>query len=177
MSPDNFREYLKHQKQQKNQAEAINWEEKKLRWQEAAKGFVDQVKEFLAEFSEDIRFEDKKIQLNEDNIGSYEAAALSVILPSQRVELIPAGMHVIGADGRFDMEGIAGKVKWVLVPKTLEKPQISVQIKSSDEPMQSSPAEINDNMVWKLATPPPNIRFIPLSKETLLEAIMEVTNG
>lgn len=34
-----------------------------------------------------------------------------------------------------------------------------------------------DELVWKIATPAPNIRFIDLTQENLLDAIMEVVNG
>ncbi len=35
----------------------------------------------------------------------------------------------------------------------------------------------NSDLVWKIATRPPVINFIDLTKETLFEMLMEVSNG
>ena len=177
MSPDEFREFLESQKQQKASSEQINWQTKKDEWQEYAKKFMDQVKQYLTEFSGDITLEDKTVSLTEDNLGTYDISALSVQLPGQKIEFEPVGTNVIGASGRIDMKGSAGTVKWVLVPESYDKPRISVR--ANDEPANLPPkaAAEPENSAWKLATPPPHIRFVDMTKDTLLEAIMEVTHG
>lgn len=175
MSPDKFRDFLADQKQQHSQVETIDWEAKKVAWQTAAEAFITQVESFLAEFNEDIQCERKVVQLIEEHLGEYGIPKLVIRLPKEMIELEPVGANLIAAHGRYDMKGLAGTVKWVLVPKSAEKPTISVRIAGEPELPETKPSP--SELVWKIATPPPNIRYIPLTQETLLEAIMEVSHG
>lgn len=175
MSPDKFRDFLADQKQQHSQEETIDWEAKKIAWQDSADEFITQVENFLAEFSQDIQCQRKVVQLSEQYLGEYAIPKLIIRLPKEMIELEPIGTNLIAAHGRYDMKGLAGTVKWVLVPEKAEKPTVSVRI--ADEP-ELPETKINPSeLVWKIATPAPNIRYIPLTQETLLEAIMEVSHG
>lgn len=175
MSPDKFRDFLADQKQQHSQVETIDWEAKKVAWQTAAEAFITQVESFLAEFNEDIQCERKVVQLIEEHLGEYGIPKLVIRLPKEMIELEPVGANLIAAHGRYDMKGLAGTVKWVLVPESAEKPTISVRIASEPELPETKPSP--SELVWKIATPAPNIRYIPLTREALLEAIMEVSHG
>ena len=175
MSPDKFRDFLADQKHQHSEEETIDWEAKKLAWQNAADTFITQVKSFLAEFSQDIQCERKMVQLSEQYLGEYAIPKLIIRLPKEMIELEPVGANLIAAHGRYDMKGLAGTVKWVLVPESAEKPTVSVRISGEPELPETKPSP--SDLVWKIATPPPNIRYIPLTQETLLEAIMEVSHG
>ncbi len=175
MSPDKFRDFLADQKQQHSQVETIDWEAKKNAWQDAADKFISQIESFLAEFSEDIQCERKEVQLSEQYLGEYAIPKLVIRLPKEMIELEPVGANLIAAHGRYDMKGLAGTVKWVLVPKSAEKPTISVRIAGEPELPETKPSP--SELVWKIATPAPNIRYISLTRETLLEAIMEVSHG
>ena len=175
MSPDKFRDFLADQKQQHSQVETIDWEAKKVAWQTAAEAFITQVESFLAEFNEDIQCERKVVQLIEEHLGEYGIPKLVIRLPKEMIELEPVGANLIAAHGRYDMKGLAGTVKWVLVPENADKPTISVRVSGEPELPET---KINPSkLVWKIATPAPNIRYIPLTRETLLEAIMEVSHG
>lgn len=175
MSPDKFRDFLADQKQQHSQEETVDWEAIKVDWQDAADKFISQIESFLAEFSEDIQCERKVVQLSEQYLGEYDIPKLIILLPKEMIELEPIGTNLIAAHGRYDMKGLAGTVKWVLVPENAEKPTISVRIAGEPELPETKPSP--SELVWKIATPPPNIRYIPLTQETLLEAIMEVSHG
>ena len=175
MSPDKFRDFLEGQKQQHSQEETVDWEATKVAWQSAAATFITQVESFLAEFSQDIQCERKMVQLSEQYLGEYDIPQLTIRLPKEVIELKPIGTNLIAAHGRYDMKGLAGTVKWVLVPENAEKPTVSVRISGEPELPEAKPSP--SDLVWKIATPPPNIRYIPLTQETLLEAIMEVSHG
>lgn len=175
MSPDKFRDFLADQKQQHSQEETVDWEAIKVDWQDAADKFISQIESFLAEFSQDIQCQRKVVQLSEQYLGEYDIPKLIILLPKEMIELEPIGTNLIAAHGRYDMKGLAGTVKWVLVPKSAEKPTISVRIAGEPELPEAKPSP--SELVWKIATPAPNIRYIPLTRETLLEAIMEVSHG
>lgn len=177
MSPHKFRQFLASQKKEQDEKEVINWIEVKERWQMAADEFVAEIKRLLDEFASDIEIKQSEIEITEEELGCYKVPKLEVILPNakQNIEFIPIGTNLIAAHGRFDMEGVAGKIKWVLVPENADKPMVSVRIQSKET--HSDTTEMASKLVWKLATPPPHIRYLPLNQETLLEAIMEVSNG
>ncbi len=140
MSPDKFRDFLADQKQQHSQVETIDWAAKKVAWQTAAEAFITQVESFLAEFSEDIQCERKVVQLIEEHLGEYGIPKLVIRLPKEMIELEPVGANLIAAHGRYDMKGLAGTVKCVLVPKSAEKPTISVRIAGEPELPEARPS-------------------------------------
>ncbi|MBE0508550.1 MAG: hypothetical protein IBX50_17840 [Marinospirillum sp.] len=177
MSPNAFREFLQNQKQQAPAENEIDWAGKLATWQAAVESFIDQVKAYLSEFSDDIHIKNGTVTLSEEFLGTYEVPSLTLKLPAGRVLIKPVGTNLIGASGRIDMEGPEGKVKWVLVPESSERPKITVQIREDiDEPLVT-PEDKPEKRVWKLATPPPNIRLVAMTKDTFLEAVMEVANG
>ena len=176
METNEFQKFLENQKIQKLSATQPDWSLTKQIWIEQANNFVEQVKGFLTEFSPDITCSIQEVDLSEDHLGNYSIPKLIVSLPNEQVEFIPIGALLIGAHGRYDLVGPGGRIKWVLVPENAEKPEIKIQINTenvhNEENDQSS-----EKLVWKLATPPPSIRYHPISKGVLLEAIMEVSNG
>lgn len=173
MTSEDFKAFLNKQTQVKKQEDTIDWEAKKTQWIKHANEFVNDVRKYLSEFSE-ITTSTVSINITEDKLGSYQAPKLIIHLPKEIIELIPIGTLLIGAHGRFDMKGLAGTVKWVLVPVEAEKPTVKLTINDKDQPADT---EESDKLVWKVATPAPNIRYLSFTKDILLEAIMEVSHG
>lgn len=175
MTTKDFQDFLTKQAQVKSAEDKIDWEARKNDWIKYATEFVTDVKNHLAEF-EEIETKISEVDLTEEKLGTYKAPKLLIYLPKEMIELEPIGTLLIGASGRFDMKGLAGTVKWVLVPENTEKPTIKMTINGEDQ--GSSVAEqVSEKLAWKLATPAPNIRYLPFNKEILLEAIMEVSHG
>lgn len=175
MTSKDFREFLAKQSQAKHQEKQVDWDEIRNQWLCAANEFVAQVQHYLNGFPE-IETKVREIDLTEDKLGTYKAPKLLIYLPKEMIELEPAGTLLIGAHGRFDMKGLAGTVKWVLVPENAEKPTIKMTINGEDQG-SSVTEQASEKLVWKLATPAPNIRYLPFEKEILLEAIMEISHG
>ena len=100
-------------------------------------------------------------------------------------EFIPVGTILIGALGRIDMEGPNGIVKYVLVPEISNAPKIETAILSTvedrkkwKEKQQKEAEEImKANKVWKIATPPPNIKYLDLNEDIFFDKLMEVIDG
>ena len=71
-----------------------------------------------------------------------------------------------------------GQVKLVLVPASSTGVQIKVQIeqggKSEEEIQKSKEDNGQEEMVWKIATPPPSIKYIELDADSFSDALLEV---
>jgi hypothetical protein len=104
---------------------------------------------------------------------------MAIFLGSDKVILEPIGTLVIGARGRVDMIGPAGTAKFILTGKHANGTRISFGITGENKVAMQARIEpaAADELVWKLATPPPKVRFIELKPETFFSALTEVVNG
>ena len=93
--------------------------------------------------------------------------------------MTPVGTFLIGAKGRVDVVGPAGRTRFVLVDSKASGPTLKVTVNIGGKPERpvvvSQPGKIN--WVWKIATNPPTIQYIELTQESLFQALMEVANG
>lgn len=174
MTSEEFKAFLKKQRQDVQKNDAIDWEKRKERWLSYASQFVQEVQQHLSEFSEDLEVNKATAFITEDHLGEYSVPKLLISLPNKElIELQPVGTLLVGAWGRFDLKGLAGTVKFVLVPEDAIKPTVHVSINEEGKRDQL----VSDNLVWRVATPAPNIRYLAFDKEALLQAIMEVSHG
>lgn len=174
MATKDFQDFLTKQAQVKSAEDKVDWEARKNDWIKYATKFITDVKNYLAEF-EEIETRVVTAELIEDKLGNYQAPKLIIHLPKEMIELVPIGTLLIGAYGRFDMKGLAGTIKWVLVPEEAERPTVKLTTHDSNDKHVADGK--NSNLAWKIATPAPNIKYLPFTKEILLEAIMEVSHG
>lgn len=128
-----------------------------------------------------ITIEFKDIELNEEHIGTYKTKSATILIGDHTIQLRPIGTTLIAAKGRLDMTGAYGKVKFIVVPESADKPQIKSMIGTEYMSVIASET-INDgneksNWVWKIATSPPAIRYLPLDQESFMDAVMEVSNA
>ena len=100
--------------------------------------------------------------ITEENIGRYEINKMIITMLNQHVTLEPIGSNLIGAYGRIDLKGKKGLVKFVLVPRKFQSPKIIVSIRDGEEvpPLLPKTDESKLELVWKIATPAPHVKFI-----------------
>jgi hypothetical protein len=55
--------------------------------------------------------------------------------------------------------------------------QVKIRIADPKNPATMQPARNKIDWTWKIATPPPGIRYIELNKESLRQMLLEVSNG
>ncbi|MCX6832206.1 MAG: hypothetical protein NT028_08765, partial [candidate division Zixibacteria bacterium] len=117
MSKKDFETFLKKHASADMRDKAIDWDREKQDWLGRIDEFYGTVQEWLKEYIDDgkIQISFDSIILNEDHIGSYETKKLHLRLASQEVVFSPIGTLLVGARGRIDMTGIAGRVRFVLV--------------------------------------------------------------
>lgn len=85
---------------------------------------------------------------------------------------------MIGAKGRIDMdmESGTGEVRFVLVDERSDGPLAPRQGSASQRSKSKKIDESKISWTWKIATPPPSIRHIPLNEESFFDALMELIN-
>ncbi len=178
MSKKDFDIFIKKQAKTKSD-KSIDWNAEKEEWLSHLSAFYKKVEDFLEEYINDgkvaCEYENKTIF--EEYIGSYPVQALNIKLGNHKLRLEPIGTNLIGAKGRVDLIGANGKVKFVLVSKNASTPKnkVSVWIEGEESPEEEEPKVIE--WEWKIATPPPRIKYINLEQDTFLEALMEVVGG
>jgi len=182
MGKEKFEEFIK---ENETQEEKINWEEKKSFFIEKVEEFYNIIDKYLEPYKDKIEIKDSEIIINEEKLGSYKVKKRVLTIKNAIVEFIPVGTILIGALGRIDMEGPNGIVKYVLVPEISNAPKIETAILSTvedrkkwKEKQQKEAEEImKANKVWKIATPPPNIKYLDLNEDIFFDKLMEVIDG
>jgi hypothetical protein len=158
-------------------------EAKKREWLASLAALYQDVEQWLAEYtrSRKIKIESAAVTLEEDYLGSYKAESRIITIGSDRVILKPIGTMVIAAYGRVDMDGPKGTVKLIRTSKKFTGMRVTVSdVKIGSGAIlptrERRPVHL-DELVWKIATPPPLIRFIDLTPNSFFEALMRVVNG
>jgi hypothetical protein len=175
-----FGDFVKRQ-QTATQHEPVDWTRERDNWLVHLKELYDQTESFLAEYIEagEIKINYRDIPLNEESIGAYSAPEMIVQIGRQQITLTPVGTLLVGAKGRVDVLGPAGRTRFVLVNSEASGPVIKVTVSIGGKPESSTP-EVTPKEIkwaWKIATSPPTIRYIELTQESLFQALMEVANG
>jgi hypothetical protein len=167
MSKKDFDAFIK---QHKSTEKETDWEARKKDWLDNINNFYSLVQKWFYDYKiqKQVTLEFVPYRLNEEYIGSYESKKLHLKIANQEIVFIPIGTRLFGSKGRIDMEGSAGKVRFLLADKHSTKPSTKVQIYDGDK---------NIDWAWKIATPPPTIQLIDLNEESFFDALMEVING
>jgi hypothetical protein len=181
MTKDEFEKVLEQKARASTETPPIDWEARKRDWLEKLNSFYLTVEGYLAQFQKSgkVKLEKVKVPLKEDHIGEYQADSMTIFLGSDKVTLVPVGTLLFGARGRVDMTGDGGTVKFILTGKNSNGIKISVTISGENrQPREALPPPVApEEFVWKIATPPPKVRFIDLQEETFFSALTEVVNG
>lgn len=180
MTNDKFEEFISKQKN-KSPPIKIDWDTQRSEWLQSLEQLYKSIELFLKQYTEnktiELSFGTKKII--EEYLGEYEAKTAQITIGSNRIKLDPIGTNLIGAKGRVDLTGPNGKIKFVLVDESASAPQISVRvwIQGEEPPTNEEGQPKVISWVWRIATPPPRIKYFPLEKESFFDALMEVSNG
>ena len=105
----------------------VDWENRLEEWKKHLHLFYEKVEGFLSAYvkSGKIILKRKRVLLDEEHIGSYEAHALDILLGYMRITLMPVGTVLVTARGRIDMKGPKRTVRFLLVHEDAEEPEAS----------------------------------------------------
>jgi hypothetical protein len=97
----------------------------------------------------------------------------------QEITMTPVGTLLIGAKGRVEVVGPAGRTRLLLVNSEAPGPTVRVAVRIAGKPeppaVEAPPKAIK--WAWKIATSPPTVRHVELTQDSLFQALMEVANG
>ena len=177
-----FDEFVRREKSSAAAQSQIDWDKERSEWIAYLDSLYKKIESFLKKYKDDgsIQTEYKEVDLYEENLGTYPVRNMLIHIGRRVIKLTPVGTLLIGSKGRVDVEGPSGKAALALVDKNAVglRPVIRVSIvepKEKREPEVESPRKIV--WVWKIATPPPAVKYIELSAESFYELIMEVSNA
>ncbi len=173
-----FDEFVQRQQLESGEAEA-DWKAERDSWLNYLEGLYRQIQSFLSAYTSDkVKVSYLDIILNEENLGSYTARRMLIKIGRQEITMTPVGTLIIGAKGRVDVEGPAGRFRLVLVDRDAQGPRIKVAVtvgKTDPPKAEISPKEIE--WAWKIATNPPTIRYVELTQEAFFDALLEIVNA
>lgn len=181
---DKFDEFIKNQTKRtttENATRVTPEQEKKL-WLSKLDELYTLVGKSLDAYvkSEDVVINRVQVDIHEEQLGTYKAYQLEILLGRQLVQLKPVGTFLIGARGRVDMIGPRGSVRFVIVPPAAKKPNIRVTVSIAGEENEPLPEPKHvpiEEWVWKISTLPPQIMYLELTSESFRNALVGVVNG
>lgn len=176
-----FDEFIK--RETKNEESLSEQKNIKLKeWRNNIERLYDMLKDFLKDYIKagEVKINEEDIRITEEFLGTYTAKKMVIRLGNlgKYVELTPIGAYVIAAYGRVDMSGKNGTVRIVLVDSKLDRPHIiafipddiKVIIEKQIEEQRKKP-----ELEWRFASAPPNIKYVPIKRETFLEQLMQLS--
>jgi hypothetical protein len=176
MGKKQFEVFLNSKALEKKRERPIDWNATKREWLASLEAFYHEIEQWLAEYtaSGKIEIERSEILLEEEQLGKYRAEMRVLKIGTDRVILRPIGTLLIAACGRVDMEGPKGTVKFILTGKN----STGVKISFSDGTSRGDEkAQRREELVWKIATPPPGVQFFELTPDSFFDALMKIVNG
>jgi len=179
MGKKDLEAFIAAKKKKSEKVKEINWTKKRDDWLVKLNNLYADIESWLNDLEKDvvsINYVNKEI--NEEYIGIYTAKRMILRIADEQVVLDPVGTLLIGAAGRVDMTGKNGQVKLVLVPASATGVRIKVQTitggESKEDIKKSKESIGKEEIVWKIATPPPSIRYIELDSDSFSDALLEV---
>lgn len=183
MGKQQFDEFIDERLGLQDENASIDWKAKRDAWL----GHVDQlyamVEEMLKDYVESgkVKLQYGKKDISEDFIGKYSVKLIEIDIIGKAAMLEPIGVNIIGASGRVDLVGEYDQVKFVLVDRQLPAPQLKVSIHVNGEDAGATTddeKEVGGNdLVWKIATPPPTLQYVEITPDSFFDALMEVIGG
>ena len=177
-----FDEFVRRQQESSAVAGAIDWDKERDQWLHYLDGLYSKIESFLSKYasSGQIKITYESVRLDEEHIGSYAARQMKLRIGRQEVVLLPIGTLLIGAKGRVDVVGPAGKAAILLVDKRASNPKSLIHVVvgvGGKSPVLPNEPQRKIEWEWKILSRPPERRFIEITQETIFQLIMEVANG
>lgn len=172
--------------QQKNES-ALDWTGIGEEWVSRIHQLYELVSDWLDEYRSQgtVEIATYDVDITEESLGTYQVPAMDIVVGNKKARLVPVGAIIIGASGRVDLRGPAGTSTFVLVPMSSSEPRIYSFISTSEEERKKTQAEIDaalektkkEPRTWKVATEPPNVKYLDLDEEMFFDVLVEVFGG
>lgn len=179
MSKKDFEDLLNKHESRPEEKE-IDWESQKDEWLEFIDQFYASLEQWFSPYKEQgtVSYTYKNAQLTEEFIGTYSVRVMTVDFAGQKLTFEPVGTLLIGTKGRIDMEGVKGRVQFILADKNSKGMKVSVSISiDGDKPKAKEPKKTPE-WTWKIVLRESRkVSFVDFNEENFFDALMEIVNG
>ena len=184
MSNSDFDAFVKRQQAKKHEEAAFDPRKQLEEWLGHLDALYKQATKFLETYVQNgsAQIEYREIELNEEFSGPYSAREMLLKIGSSTITFTPIGTMLIGMKGRVDVQGPLGSARLNLVNKDVSyaRQLVQVAVTIAGQPRsapQPAAATRKIEWAWKIATPPPEMRFIDLTKETFFNMVLSVADA
>ena len=124
MTVKEFDEFVERQ----HGAAAVDWDRERDEWLAYLDELYGKIETMLGKYvsSGQISIRFKPIEMNEENLGSYQARQMILRIGRQEVDITPRGTRFIGFKGYVEVIGSAGKASLALANNKLGTPQLVI---------------------------------------------------
>lgn len=183
MGKTEFDNFLR--KEENKQKPEVDWDARKKWWLNQLDTFYNTIQDWLKEYIENNRIsvEFNNIEIYEEVLGTYSARQMRIKVSNKIATLTPIGTILIGTKGRIDMTGNAGTIRFILAdrnakgPKIVLKESLLEREKRSNEVAKEYKSKDPNDLVWKITTNPPRIKYSDLNQDSFFNSLIEVCNG
>jgi hypothetical protein len=175
-----FDAFVKRQQRSSSDKDGIDWSNELAEWKRNLSDLYVQIEGFIAKHIESnlISIMREPVEIFEENIGAYKVDKLILKIGVQTASLTPVGTVLIGAKGRVDLEGRAGKVRLVLVNADAARPEIRIRVHDAGKAPRVEKADYEvREWAWRILTRPPQMEYVALNRDSFYAALMEVVNA
>lgn len=179
MGVDTLKNFLEQSAKAKAKGKTVDWNKEREDFLAALSEFYAQIKGYLNVFADRVKIEEDTITISEEHLGRYQATQLTLTIDDKTIRLVPIGTILVAAKGRVDMVGPKTTVKFVLVNQHAKSPGFGLSIRVGDQIFEEkAPVDAQSpKWEWKLSTPPPRIKFEPITADSFSDALLAVING
>jgi hypothetical protein len=109
-SKSSLTDFLREKAEHADTADHFDWEERKNKWLKGIENLYSLIKKWLKSLEEEgkINYIVSKKKIQEDYYDPYEIEILVIVVGKQKIELLPKGTLIVGAEGRVDVRGPNG---------------------------------------------------------------------
>ena len=136
--------------------------------------FFASVESFIAQYVDrgQIRIVSGETILTEEWVGTYKIENRTIEIGGKEAHIVPVGAFIFGAKGRIDMIYRSKTVRFVLVEPSAVP---AIRMMTLDEHIKEKHSQkLEEEPVWKIASPPPRITFTNFDQDTFLLSLMDV---
>lgn len=183
MTKSDFDKFVARQQAKIGENEVFDPQLQLEEWEAALENLYEKISEYMNDYTkeEQAAITYRKVQLNEEFSGPYEAKEMLLKVGTSTITFTPIGTMLIGAKGRVDVTGTRGSARLVFMSRDIERAsqmfKVTVEVVGQSSAAVDEPQSVQVDWTWKLATPPPNLRFIELDQESFFDMMLSIADA
>jgi hypothetical protein len=183
MTKLDFDKFVQRQQGKSQKTEVFDSQLELREWQAALENLYQKIHDYMIEYinGKQAAITYRIVQLNEEFSGPYEAKEMLLKVGPSTISFTPVGTMLIGSKGRVDVTGPHGSTRLVRMDRKIERASqffkwtVTVVGESSASIVEPTKAKID--WTWKLATPPPDLRFVELDQESFFDMMLSIADA